>query len=46
MDEYDKAIIGALPDIKKAEANRNVLRNLFDPLKGLDPLIFEMLDDL
>lgn len=36
IDEYDKPIINALTDIKKASANRAVIKDFFSPLKDLD----------
>jgi hypothetical protein len=39
VDEYDKPIINTLPDKKTAKNNRDLLRNLFDPLKGMDPYL-------
>lgn len=39
VDEYDKPIIGVLPDFEKAKANREILRNLFTVLKGTDPFL-------
>ena len=39
IDEYDKPIIDNLTDIKRAEENRDVLRELYSPLKDLDKYI-------
>jgi hypothetical protein len=36
IDEYDKPIIDFIVEIDKAKINRNVLRDFFAPLKGLD----------
>ena len=39
IDEYDKPITDHFTDPEKADANRDVLRNLYSPLKGLDSKI-------
>jgi hypothetical protein len=36
IDEYDKPIIDFIVEIDKAKVNRNILRDFFSPLKGLD----------
>ncbi|HRJ16150.1 MAG TPA: AAA family ATPase, partial [Saprospiraceae bacterium] len=36
IDEYDKPIIDFLTEVDKAEANQQILRQLFGPLKGLE----------
>jgi hypothetical protein len=36
VDEYDKPIIDFLTEIEKANANREILRGFFSPLKDLD----------
>ncbi|MBI4648847.1 MAG: AAA family ATPase, partial [Bacteroidia bacterium] len=39
IDEYDKPIIDYLHDIEKAKEHRDILKNLFSCLKGLDACI-------
>jgi hypothetical protein len=39
IDEYDKPITDHFTDPEKADANRDVLRNLYSPIKGLDSKI-------
>ncbi|MCB0595517.1 MAG: ATP-binding protein [Lewinellaceae bacterium] len=39
IDEYDKPIIDNLDDIEQAEANRQVLKNLYSVLKDSDPYL-------
>ena len=39
IDEYDKPITDHFTDPEKANANRDVLRNLYSPIKGLDSKI-------
>ncbi|MCP5047253.1 MAG: AAA family ATPase, partial [bacterium] len=39
IDEYDKPIIDHIQNIETAKDNRNVLKNLFGVLKGLDEYI-------
>ena len=39
IDEYDKPITDHFNDQEKADANRDLLRNLYSPLKGLDGII-------
>ncbi|MCP5049492.1 MAG: ATP-binding protein [bacterium] len=39
IDEYDKPIINHIENLEVAEANRDVLKNLFGVLKGLDEYI-------
>ncbi len=39
IDEYDKPITDHFTEPEKADANRDVLRNLYSPLKGLDSKI-------
>ncbi len=36
IDEYDKPIIDYLTDIDQAEANRDILKNFYSGIKGLD----------
>ena len=39
IDEYDKPILDHIGDIKKAEANRAVLRGFYGVLKSMDPFL-------
>ena len=39
IDEYDKPITDHFNDQEKADSNRDILRNLYSPLKGLDGII-------
>ncbi|MCA0386921.1 MAG: ATP-binding protein [Bacteroidetes bacterium] len=39
IDEYDKPITDHFTEPEKADANRDVLRNIYSPIKGLDSKI-------
>lgn len=39
IDEYDKPILDALPDVAAARRQRDILKNFYEILKGSDPFL-------